>query len=182
MASFYEHITDKLRSFIEEQKIFFVATAPVEGRINLSPKGMDSVRVVDAKTIYWLNLTGSGNESAAHVIENQRMTLMFCSFEGKPLILRIYGTATVIGKNDARWPEVSSKFPDMPGSRQVFILNVESVQTSCGFAVPLYEYQGNRDTLIKWAETKGDEGLTEYWEEKNSKTIDGKEIPFHGLV
>ena len=127
-------------------------------------------------SVYWLNLTGSGNETAAHVLENGRITIMFCAFEGKPLILRLYGTAEVVSRDDEGWPIVASHFPDIPGARQVFKVHVELVQTSCGFAVPFFEYQENRDQLVNWAVNKGEHGLREYWEEKNTTSLDGKPI------
>ena len=174
MAKQYSEIPEKIRLFIQEQKIFFVATAAVDGRINLSPKGMDSLRVVDGNRVVWLNMTGSGNETAAHLLENSRMTLMFMAFTGDPLILRLYGTATAIHKKDPEWSELYSLFPENPGARQLFDLNVDLVQTSCGMAVPLYEYVDDRRQLIDWAEKKGEAGVSEYWVEKNQHSIDGK--------
>lgn len=120
MAKRYDEISTRLQQFIEAQKIFFVATATADSRINLSPKGMDSLRVVDANRVVWLNITGSGNETAAHVQENPRMTLMFTAFEGDPVILRLYGTAQVIHQNDAAWEALLSLFPPLPGARQIF--------------------------------------------------------------
>ncbi|MXY26754.1 pyridoxamine 5'-phosphate oxidase family protein, partial [Candidatus Poribacteria bacterium] len=139
MAKLYTEIPQKLQQFIENQKIFFVATATADSRINLSPKGMDSLRVVGPNRVIWLNVTGSGNETAAHVQENPRMTIMFTAFEDDPLILRIYGTAKTIHKNDTEWQQLSPLLPSLPGARQIFDLNVDLVQTSCGFAVPLYD-------------------------------------------
>jgi len=144
LAKFYTELDEKLREFIESQKIFFVGTAPVEGRVNVSPKGMDSLRILNSSQLIWLNLTGSGNETAAHVLEQPRMTLMFCSFEGKPLILRVYGKARAIHARDEEWAEWSALFPEYPGARQIFLLDVDSAQTSCGFAVPNYQYQEDR--------------------------------------
>lgn len=160
--------------FIKNQHLFFVGTAGAGGRVNISPKGMDSLRVIDFAKIAWLNLTGSGNETAAHVLECQRITLMFCAFEGKPQILRIYGKATAIHPRDEEWEKMLRLFPTIPGTRQIFLLDIESVATSCGFSVPLYEHVGERDILVPWAETKGDDGVKKYWQEKNQKSIDGK--------
>lgn len=174
MAKQYPNITAKLADFIRAQKIFFVATAPQEGHINLSPKGMDSLRVVDANTVIWLNVTGSGNETAAHVLEDGRMTLMFCAFEGDPMILRLYGQARVIHPRDTEWASLLAQFPPQPGARQIFELKVELVQTSCGMGVPLYGFVGNRDALNRWAEKKGPDGVVEYWQEKNRVSLDGK--------
>jgi phosphatidylglycerophosphatase A len=176
MGKRFDKIDEKLRAFIEDQKLFFVGTAAHEGRINVSPKGMDTLRVLDSNTVCWLNLTGSGNETAAHIQENSIMTLMFCAFEGSPMILRLYGQAEEIGKNHIRWDELIGHFPQIPGSRQLFLLNVDLVQTSCGFGVPFFKYEGPRDTLIKWADKKGSEGLDAYREEKNTVSLDGKEI------
>jgi len=140
----FEQLDEKLTDFIKRQHLFFVATAGAEGRINLSPKGMDSLRVLDPNTIIWLNLTGSGNETAAHVLENERMTLMFCSYEKQPLILRLYGNAKMISPHDKQWARVSAQLPAHRGARQIFKLNIDLVQTSCGYAIPYYDYQGER--------------------------------------
>ncbi len=174
MAKFYTELDGKLREFIAEQKIFFVGTAASEGRVNLSPKGMDSLKVLDTNQLIWLNLTGSGNETAAHVLEQPRMTLMFCAFEGKPLILRIYGKAWAIHPRDEEWGKWITLFPEYPGSRQMFMLNVDSAQTSCGFAVPNYQYQEDRGDLVCWAEKTGADGVKEYWKKNNQTSIDGK--------
>lgn len=173
MAKFYEQLDETLKKFIGEQKIFFTASAPQEGRINLSPKGIDTFRCLDEKTVIYLDLTGSGNETAAHLAENGRLTIMFCSFTEKPLILRLYGHGEVVGKNDARWAQLSENFPSFPGERQIIILNIESLQTSCGFGVPIYELKQERETLTEWAEKKGDDGIKKYWKEKNQQSIDG---------
>jgi len=174
LSKFYTDLNAKLCDFIEDQKIFFVATAGKEGRVNLSPKGMDSLRILNSNQLLWLSLTGSGNETAAHLLEIPRMTLMFCSFEGSPLILRVYGKARAIHPRDKEWAEHISRFPEFPGSRQIFILDVESAQTSCGFAVPNYQYQEDRGELVNWSEKIGEEGVKNYWKEKNQISIDGK--------
>jgi hypothetical protein len=173
MAKFYPSITSRLQKFIEAQKIFFVATAPTNGRINLSPKGMDSFRVVNENRVLWLNVTGSGNETAAHLLENNRMTIMFCAFEGAPNILRLYGKGKEIKPNDVEWNNVAKLFPEIPGTRQIYDIEIESAQTSCGMSIPFYEYQGERNQLNDWAEEKGEEGIKKYWEEKNQVSIDG---------
>lgn len=174
MAKFYDTITQRLHDFIQRQKIFFVATAPEEGRINLSPKGMDSLRVLSANRIAWLNVTGSGNETAAHVLENPRITIMFCAFEGAPNILRIYGKAKAVYSGDASWDELASLFPEIPGTRQIFDIEVESAQTSCGMSIPFYDYKGEREQLNDWAREKGEDGIKTYWHERNTVSIDGK--------
>ena len=174
MSKFYKELDGKLQEFIAKQKIFFVATAAAEGRVNMSPKGMDSLRILNANQLIWLNLAGSGNETAAHVLEQPRMTLMFCSFEEKPLILRVYGKARAIHPRDDEWAEWITLFPEFPGSRQIFLLDVNSAQTSCGFSVPNYQYQGDRGDLVEWTKKIGDEGVKNYWKEKNQTSIDGK--------
>ncbi|MGC1306189.1 MAG: pyridoxamine 5'-phosphate oxidase family protein [Phormidesmis sp.] len=177
MAKQYAQIGAAHRTFIEAQKVFFVGTAGKEGRVNVSPKGLDSLRVLGPNRVAWLSVTGSGNESAAHVIENGRMTVMFCAFENAPMILRLYGEARVVYPRDAGWDKLAAEFPDLPGTRQIFDLTVNLVQTSCGMAVPLYEYEGDRTALNQWADKKGPEGITDYWQQKNRVSIDG--MPTH---
>ena len=174
MGQQYSEISDKLKQFIEEQKIFFVATATADSRVNVSPKGMDSLRVLDKNRVVWLNVTGSGNETAAHVQENPRMTIMFAAFEGKPMILRLYGEARAIHKNDTKWHELFSLFDLKPGARQIFDLTVDLVQTSCGMAVPFFDYREEREQLHDWAVKKGEDGIKDYWLEKNQLSLDGK--------
>ncbi len=173
MAKFLDKIDDKIRSFIGEQKMFFTASAPDEGRINLSPKGIDTFRCLDENTICYLDLTGSGNETAAHIAQNGRLTIMFCSFSGAPLILRLYGKGEVVHQSSEKWKDLSTSFEKFPGARQIIVLHVESLQTSCGFGIPFYEYQQEREQLIDWAQNKGDEGVNRYWQEKNQTSIDG---------
>lgn len=174
MGQRYTELSQELIQFIWNQSMFFVATAPADGHVNLSPKGLDSLRVFGPNTVAWLNVTGSGNETAAHVLENKRMTIMFCAFTGKPMILRLYGEARVIHPRDAEWEDWIARFDALPGARQIFVLDVELVQTSCGMAVPLFEYQGQRRQLVDWAEKKGPAGVTEYWEKKNQISLDGR--------
>lgn len=177
MAKQHHQLDEKLSAFIRQQKIFFVGTAVADGRVNVSPKGADAFRVLGPNRAVWLNLTGSGNETSAHVQNNPRMTVMFCAFEGDPLILRLYGKARVIHKNEPEWPDLISHFPTIPGERQLFDLSIEMVQTSCGMAVPYFDYVSDREQLINWADKKGESGIREYWEEKNQVSIDG--IPTH---
>lgn len=174
MAKQYEHITEQHQAFIAQQKIFFVGTAGCEGRVNVSPKGMDSLRVLGPNRVVWLSVTGSGNETAAHVAENGRMTVMFCAFEDAPMIMRLYGTAKEVTPRDAGWSELIGHFVELPGTRQLFDLTVELVQTSCGMAVPLYDYQSDREALNNWAKKKGEKGIEAYQKEKNQQSIDGK--------
>jgi hypothetical protein len=174
MGKQYDAIPQQLKDFIQNQKIFFVATAGSEGHVNLSPKGMDSLRIIDQHTVRWLNVTGSGNETAAHVLENQRMTIMFCAFEGKPMILRLYGNASMAQPGDTNWESYSQDFPKLPGARQIFTLNVDLVQTSCGMGIPFFDYKEEREQLNQWAEKKGEQGIQQYWKEKNALSLDGK--------
>lgn len=172
----FDALNEKHCEFIDKQHMFFVATAGAEGRVNLSPKGMDSLRVKDDNTLRWLNLTGSGNETAAHVAENLRMTIMLCSFDKQPLILRIYGPAKIISREHPDWNEFAVDFPDFKGARQIFELHIDMVQTSCGYAIPYYQHLGERDTLTKWTDKKSTQELRTYWLEKNSTSLDGKPI------
>lgn len=171
MAQRFDELSEKHIQFINKQKIFFVGTATVDSRVNISPKGLDSLRVLNKSRIAWLNLTGSGNETAAHLQIQSRMTLMFCSFEGEPLVL--YGAARVIHRHDPQWSELISLFPPLPGARQIFDLSIDLVQTSCGFGVPLYTYAGQRQLLLDWATKKGEEGVQRYWRERNQSSLDG---------
>lgn len=174
MGQRYTELSDKLKAFIEAQKLFFVGTAAADGRVNVSPKGMDSLRVLDRNRVVWLNVTGSGNETSAHIQENPRMTLMFAAFEGEPMILRLYGEARVIHKTDSEWEELFALFSPLPGARQLFDLSIDLVQTSCGMAVPFFDYTSERPQLNNWARKKGDEGIQAYWKEKNQISLDGK--------
>ncbi|MCU0801048.1 MAG: pyridoxamine 5'-phosphate oxidase family protein [Rhodobacteraceae bacterium] len=173
MGKRYSELQPDQISFIAEQHLFFVATAPLQGRVNLSPKGMDALRVVSPTRILWLNLTGSGNETAAHVAHDPRITLMWCGFEKRPLILRAYGKARVIHRDDAHWPALMAHLPAIPGARQIFDVTVDLVQSSCGFAVPFMDFVAERPVLRDWAADKGDAGLRDYWATRNTKTIDG---------
>ena len=176
----FAHIEKRLQDFIEQQKIFFVGTAAPEGRVNIALKGMDTLRVMGPDRIVWLNLTGAENETAAHLAESPRMTLMWCSFDAKPMVLRVYGNAECVHPRDAAWYELAALFPPMPGARQVLDLEVNFVLTSCGFGVPRFEFVGERDTLRRWAEQKGEEGLRKFWEDRNRVSIDGKATGIFG--
>lgn len=167
-----EHI-----DFIQAQKIFFVGTATATSKVNISPKGMDSLRVLSSNRVVWLNMTGSGNETSAHVQAQSRMTIMLNAFEGKPMIMRLYGTATVIHHNDSEWENLYSKFLPNVGARQIFDLQIEMVQTSCGMAVPYFDYVEEREQLNASAMRKGVDGIKKSWEDRNHTSIDG--IPTH---
>ena len=173
MAEQFPALEDGHVRFIQEQHMFFVGTAGSEGYINVSPKGMDTFRVTGPSEVVWLNLTGSGNESSAHVLKNGRMTVMFCSFGKQPLIMRLYGKASVVHPRDDDWAGLLGLFPEQLGARQIFRLGLDLVQTSCGYAVPRYELKSERQTLTKWADQKGSGGIQEYWREKNTLTLDG---------
>ena len=173
MARFSPALESRHREFIAAQKLFFTASGTASSRLNLSPKGMDSLRVLSDSRVAYLDLTGSGNETAAHLKHDGRMTLMWCSFDADPLILRLYGRGRAVRRQDAEWGELHRHFPALPGERQLIVLDIESVQTSCGYAVPMYTYTGERDTLQRWAEKKGAVGLLDYWREKNQVSIDG---------
>jgi predicted pyridoxine 5'-phosphate oxidase superfamily flavin-nucleotide-binding protein len=164
-----------LRAFIERQKLFFVATAAPDGRVNLSPKGMDTLRILDDSRIVWLNLSGSGNETAAHLRQLNRMTLMFCAFDGDAMILRVYGTARVMHPDDAGWKEALSRFSDFAGSRQIFDMAVELVQTSCGTGVPVMRFERCRGEteLVPYYADLGPDGVKDYWRRKNVLSLDG---------
>ena len=170
----FQCIDDGFRDFIESQKVFFIATAAPEGRVNVAPKGMDTLRVIGPNRIVWLNLTGSENETAAHLVESSRITLMWCSFEARTLILRVYGHAKVFHPRADEWRDLISLFPPLPGARQILDVDVDLVMTSCGFGVPLFDYVGQRETLQRWGEQKGPEGVREFWEKRNQVSIDAR--------
>ena len=166
-----------LINFINAQHFFFVGTAAANGRVNVSPKGLDSLRVLCETKIIWLNLSGSGNETAAHVNELPRMTLMFCAMAGDAMIVQVYGSAKVTHPKDAEWQELSAQFPKMAGTRQIFELDIDLVQTSCGTGVPVMEFVAERGPteLLPFYEDLGEEGVKAYWARKNRRSIDGKE-------
>jgi hypothetical protein len=171
-----QKLNETLKAFIARQQMFFVATADQTGRVNLSPKGMDSLRVIADDRIIWLNLSGSGNETAAHVRATGRMTLMFCAFDGEAMILRTYGQAQVLHPHDAAWATMIGHFPQFAGSRQIFDLAIDLIQTSCGTGVPLMDFRKSRgeEELLPYFENMGPEGVADYWRHKNRVSIDGK--------
>jgi len=182
MGKVLPEITPEVARFIGEQPVYFVATAPLsaDGHLNLSPKGHDTFRVLSDSRVAYLDLTGSGNESAAHLVENGRITFMFCAFQGAPKILRLFGTGRVVLPGTDEWALLAPHFPELPGVRQIIVADIHRVQTSCGFAVPLLEVVGERDTLLRWAEAKGEDGLLQYRLEKNARSIDGLPAPAPG--
>ena len=174
MGKRYDALQDDQIGFIAEQPIFFVATAaPPGAHVNLSPKGMDSLRVLSPNRILWANATGSGNETAAHLAADPRITLMWCGFGKRPLILRAYGTATAHHHNSPDWAALAALLPPLPGLRQIIDVAITLTQSSCGYAVPYMDTAGERPTLRTWAEGKGPEGLRDYWSDRNAETIDG---------
>lgn len=176
MGKQFERIEPFHRQFIERQHIFFNASAAAAGHVNVSPRDGAALRVLDANTVVYLDRTGSGNETAAHMLADGRLTLMFCAFEGPPLILRLYGQGHILPRHSAVYDDLlASHFDNTEplGARQMVRLEIDLVQTSCGFGVPLFEYVGERDQLTRWAEAKGEDGLEDYWREKNLRSIDG---------
>jgi hypothetical protein len=173
VAQQFTEINDRQRRFIQAQQMFFAGTAAREGRVNISPKGLDCLRILSPTRVVWLNGTGSGNETAAHLLDSPRMTLMFCSFVREPLILRLYGTARTLHRDDGEWDRLLALFPPLKGSRNLVDLQVDLVQTSCGYGVPLYDFVDQRDLMDSWATKKGPDGLDAYQQEKNRVSIDG---------
>jgi len=171
-----DRLSDRQTSFIRTQPLFFVATAAPTGHVNLSPKGLDTLIVRSASRVVWLNLSGSGNETAAHLREDPRMTLMFCAFQGPAMILRVYGRARAIHSNDREWSELSPLFPSFPGARQIFDLDVDLVQSSCGTGVPemRVERQRGPEELLPFYDELGVEGVRRYWRDRNTVSIDGR--------
>jgi hypothetical protein len=183
MGKEYGQITPEHREFIENQKLFFVCTSPLtaEGHINLSPKGFDCFRMLSPTRVGYLDITGSGNETSAHLLENGRITFMFCAFDGSPKILRLYGKGRTVLPNDDEWADLSQHFTILAATRQIIVADIFMVKSSCGFGVPVYKYKGERDHAMKWAEKKGEDGLEEYKKEKNRISIDGLPAPIANL-
>lgn len=179
MGKLHSALSDDHIAFIGRQPMFFVASAPnaTSGRVNVSPKGLDTFRVIDASTVCYLDLTGSGNETAAHLTENGRVTLMFCAYDGKPKILRLYCRGRVVTRHSPEWTTIAALLPHMPGIRQIIVGDIQSVQTSCGFGVPLMSVDAPRTDLTEWAERKGEDALVEYRRTKNAVSLDGLFTP-----
>ena len=175
MGKVHDGIGDALGAWIRRQHVFFVATAPLsaEGFVNCSPKGLDSLRILGPREVAYADLTGSGAETIAHVRENGRILLMFCAFDGSPQIVRLHGTGTVLRAGTPEFDKLRPEFPDMPGMRAIVRVRVTRVSDSCGYAVPRYDFRADRDTLNRWAEAKGPEGLEQYRRQKNAFSIDG---------
>ena len=175
MGKFFDAISHNHRDFILKQKLFFTASAPLsaDSHVNLSPKGIDSFRVLSESKVAYMDIVGSGNETSAHLLENGRLTIMFCAFEGPPNILRLYGAGYTVLPGDREWQDLATHFTLQLATRQIIVCDVHKVQTSCGFSVPYYEYKGERDHAQQWAENKGAAGLQDYKEEKNRISMDG---------
>jgi len=175
MGKLHNSISPSHKEFIERQHIFFVATAPLskDRRVNLSPKGLDCFRVLSENKVGYMDLISSGNETSAHTRENGRITIMFCSFDDKPLILRLYGKGRAVLKGSDEWNEYEKYFKIYPSTRQLIIADIDLVQTSCGFGVPEYDFKQDRDIHFSWAENKGEEGLQKYIRDNNLISLDG---------
>lgn len=175
MGKVFADIDARNAAFIEQQHVFFVATAPLsgDGLVNLSPKGLDSFAILDPTSVAYLDLVGSGVETVAHLRENGRITLLFCAFEGAPRLLRLYGQGEVVEPGDADWETLSANFPVHPSARAIVRVRLTRIADSCGYGVPLMQFQSERTQLTEWAERKGDEGLREYKLENNRESLDG---------
>jgi hypothetical protein len=173
MAKVHDGIDDVLAGWIAEQPVFFVATAPVEGHINLSPRGLDCLSVLGPRKVAWVDLTGSGVETIAHLRENGRVTLMWCAFTGPPKIVRVHGHGRVCLRGTPEYDDVTARHPESISTRAVIVVDVERVSDSCGFGVPLMDLVGERDQLERWAQSKGPEGVVAYRAEKNAASLDG---------
>ena len=178
MGKFSDSLSEQHESFIKAQHLFFVGSAPMhpEGHINLSPKGLDSFRVLAPNRVAYMDIIGSGNETAAHLADNGRITFMFCSFDKVPNILRLYGKGKAVLPGDTEWDELSAHFDIFSSTRQIIAADIHLVQTSCGYGIPLYDYKSERTIHFDWAEKKGEDGLKDYVQEKNSMSLDGKQI------
>ncbi|WP_165231803.1 pyridoxamine 5'-phosphate oxidase family protein [Aquisphaera insulae] len=175
MGKIYDQIDASLAQFLENQHLFFVGTAPssLDGHLNISPKGLDSFRILSPTRVAYLDLTGSGIETVAHLRENGRISLLFCAFEGRPRIVRLYGVGRAIERNDAEWSSLIDLFPAHPGARTIIVVDLKRIADACGYAIPRYAYEGERSQLIDWANRQGDSGLDAYRSENNAASIDG---------
>lgn len=175
MATVHNEITDALQAFIRKQHVFFVSSAPLdgEGHVNLSPKGLDTFRILSKNKVAYMDIISSGNETSAHTLENGRITFMFCAFENAPLILRLYGRGYTVLPGHPEWSELASLFTLYPSTRQIIVADITRVSTSCGYGVPKYEYVGERDEHFKWAEREGQAGLETYKQEHSMISMDG---------
>lgn len=175
MGKVFEKLEPRLKTFIEKQKLFFVSTAPLssDGLINCSPKGLDSLRILDDTTVAYIDLTGSGAETIAHLKENKRITFLFCAFDGPPKLVRLYGKGTVHERDTPEFEALKAHFPDYLSARSIIKVELTRISDSCGYTVPLYEFKEDRDTMKKWVDNKGADALVKYREEKNKISLDG---------
>jgi len=176
MGKVHARVDGRLRSFVDAQRMFFVATAPLaaDGHVNVSPRGMPGTfGMLDERTFAWVDGTGSGSETIAHLRENGRITVMFCAFEGPPNIVRLHGTGRVVTLYDAEYAELAARFTALPGARAVIVVDVDRISDSCGYGVPLMEYVGERDLLPPYFARKGVEGSADYRRRKNRTSLDG---------
>jgi hypothetical protein len=182
MGKNYPEIDAKIVDWVGRQKMFFVATAPLsgDGMVNCSPKGMDTFRILGPRTVAYLDLTGSGAETIAHLRENGRVVIMFCAFEGPPDIYRLHGRGEALARGTPGYDALIEHFDELPGARSIIRIAVDRISDSCGYSVPLYAYQGDRDGLIKWAEAKGEAGIADYQRQNNQTSVDG--LPAHSQV
>lgn len=179
MGKTFDHITEEIHDFITQQHVFFVASAPLagDGHVNVSPKGMDTLRILSPQRVAYLDVTGSGNETSAHIAENGRLTLMFCAFNGAANIVRLYGTGHTILKGGVDWEQWLTHFTPLAGMRQIIVADIHRVSTSCGYGVPLFDFKADRDTLVKYWGQRDDEKLQAYHQSKNMTSIDGLPTP-----
>jgi len=176
MAKQFEALNSDLRDFIQRQNIFFVSSATADSRVNISPREILALRIIDDHSVIYLDRTGSGNETAAHMLADGRLTIMFCSFSGPPKIMRLYGTGTSVGWENPEFEDLISKYyggVTPLGTRQIIRLEFDLVQTSCGYGVPLFDYKGERAAIENWHDNKGPDGIQSYWEQKNLSSMDG---------
>ena len=175
MGKVYDTIDESIVEFIQRQQMFFVATAPLsgDGHVNLSPKGLDSLRILDEQTVAYADLTGSGIETVAHVRENRRIVVMFCEFEGPPKIIRLHGRGEVIEPQHVDFKRLRTLFPERNGLRCFIRIHCDRISDSCGFGVPRYDFKDHRPQLIAWAERKGADGVVKYQQEVNATSVDG---------
>ncbi|MCU1375733.1 MAG: pyridoxamine 5-phosphate oxidase [Actinomycetia bacterium] len=175
MARAFPSLNDELRAFVERQHLFFVATAPLAGagHVNVSPKGGDTLRILDEQTVAYLDISGSGIETVAHLQENGRITIMCCAFEGNPDVVRLYGRGEVVFAGDERFAELRARFGEFSGVRSIVVVTLDRVSSSCGFGVPLMAFVADRDRLEQAHAKRGEEAMPAYWASKNSASIDG---------
>lgn len=174
MGRTYDEIDERMATFLRAQHVFFVATAPdVDGFVNVSPKGLDTFAITGPQSVAYLDLTGSGVETIAHLRQNGRITFLFCAFEGPPRIVRLYGRGRTVLAGDPEFATAASRFPTFLGARAVIDVTLDRIADSCGYAVPRYRYEGDRAQLIDWADNKGADGVVAYRSERNATSIDG---------